>query len=411
MKARSRLARLVRQTTERILGEDYDRTDGRCRLGPEWLVLVVNNFCNLHCRMCDVGLGESGSVFWAHMIGDDRRNMSPELLDVILEQAAAFFPRPRIGLAFTEPLIHPKIVELCRTVVRRGFFCSVTSNGSMLPRLADALVDAGLDEITVSVDGPEEVHDRVRGVAGSFRRLYQGIERLNEAKRKAGAAAPRVRLSYTITDQNSTSMLAFVRSVEALRPVALCFSHLNFITAEMAAAHNARYDGEYAVARSNLGEIDPATIDLDAMWEALGALKAYAAANLELPALTIVPDLPSRADLEVYFREPLRFIGGRNCTDPWKMMMVRTDGTVIPAHSRCYNVPLGNVKESTLLAMWNGARATAFRRHLKAAGGTLPACARCCGVIGKPARRQDRTVERDAPEPGAARPLSKVAHP
>ena len=107
-----------------ILGDDYDRPDGHCRLGPEWLVLVVNNFCNLHCRMCDVGLGESASVFWTHMIGDDRRNMSLEMLVTILDQASAFRPRPRIGLAFTEPLIHPRIVDFCRAAVDRGFFCS-----------------------------------------------------------------------------------------------------------------------------------------------------------------------------------------------------------------------------------------------------------------------------------------------
>ncbi|MBZ5587487.1 MAG: radical SAM protein [Acidobacteriia bacterium] len=385
MSARSRLATLYRRTTEFVAGDDYDRPDGRCRLGPEWLVLVVNNFCNLHCRMCDVGLKESASVFWAHMIGDDRRNMSLEMLLAILEQASAFRPRPRIGLAFTEPLIHPRIVEFCRAAVGRGFFCSITTNGFMLPQLADALVDAGLSEITISIDGPEEVHDRVRGHVGSFQRLYAGIEKVNEAKRRRRVFHPRIRFSYTITDENATTMLEFVRAVEPLQPTALCFSHLNFITSEMAAAHNAAHGGAYAVARSNLGTIEPERIDLDAMWRALGELKAYARSRPAFPALVIVPDLAARDDLDVYYREPMRFVGGRSCTDPWRMMMVRTDGTVIPAHSRCYNVPLGTIRETTLSAMWNNVQALAFRRTLKAAGGTLPACARCCGVIGKPA--------------------------
>ncbi len=384
MSARSRFATLYRRTAEFVAGDDYDRPDGRCRLGPEWLVLVVNNFCNLHCRMCDVGLGESASVFWTHMIGDDRRNMSFEMLLAILEQADAFRPRPRIGLAFTEPLLHPRIVDFCRAVADRGYFCSITSNGFMLPERAEELVDAGLSEITISIDGPEEVHDRVRGRAGSFRRLYQGVETLNEAKRRRRVSHPRVRFSYTITDENATAMPAFVRAVEPLRPSAFCFSHLNFITSEMAAAHNAVHGGAYAVARSNLGAIEPDRIDLDAMWRALGELKAYARSRPEFPALVLVPDLAARGDLDVYYREPMRFIGGRNCTDPWRMMMVRTDGTVIPAHSRCYDVPLGTISETTLATMWNNDRALAFRRALKAAGGTLPACARCCGVIGKP---------------------------
>ncbi len=404
MSARTGMAALVRRTTERVLGADYDRADGRCRLGPEWLVLVVNNSCNLRCRMCDVGLGESGSVFWAHMIGEDRRNMPLALLERVLDQAEAFAPRPKIGLAFTEPLIHPRIVEFARLAVARGFFCSITTNGSMLPRLAAPLVDAGLDEITVSIDGPEEVHDRIRGRRGSFRALYEGVEALNRARGRR--RAPRVRFSYTITDANATAMLAFVRAVEGLRPAAFCFSHLNFITDAMAAAHNAVSGAAYAVARSNLGTIDPASIDLDAMWGALGALKAYARSRPDFPNLTLVPDLASPRDLEVYYREHARFVGGRACTDPWRMMMVRTDGTVIPAHSRCYNVPLGDVGTATLAELWNGARAAAFRRHLKAAGGTLPACARCCGVIGKPARPQDAGAR---PRPVPAAPPGAVA--
>jgi hypothetical protein len=64
--------------------------------------------------------------------------------------------------------------------------------------------------------------------------------------------------------------------------------------------------------------------------------------------------------------------------------MVKTDGTVIPAHGRCYNVPVGNLTERPLADVWNGARFQAFRKTLRDAGGTLPACARCCGVIGKP---------------------------
>ena len=71
------------------------------------------------------------------------------------------------------------------------------------------------------------------------------------------------------------------------------------------------------------------------------------------------------------------------------MMMIRTDGTVIPAHGRCYNFPVGNVTERPLPELWNNTRFRTFRQTLREAGGTLPACARCCGVIGKPGRAEE----------------------
>ena len=380
----NKIRALWRRAARVVWGEDYDRADGRCRLGPEWLVLVINNFCNLKCKMCDVGLGESESVFYAHLIGDDPRNMPLGLLETILDQAAGFFPKPRIGLAYTEPLIHVHIRDFCRAIVERGFFCAITTNGFLLPRLAESLVEIGVQEITVSIDGPEQVHDRVRGRKGSFRNLYQGIERLNVAQAKAGKALPVVRFSYTLTDENYTDMLEFVRQVEGLRPASFNFSHLNFITAEMAEAHNALYGGELEVARSNLGTMDLDAINVPAMWQALAELKAYARSQPGFPPLTIVPDFRSPEGIEIFYRQPLAFISGRNCTDPWRMLLVKTDGTVIPAHGRCYNFPVGNVAETALPELWNSARIRGFRQTLKEAGGTLPACSRCCGVIGKP---------------------------
>jgi hypothetical protein len=44
---------------------------------------------------------------------------------------------------------------------------------------------------------------------------------------------------------------------------------------------------------------------------------------------------------------------------------------------------VGNVTEQALPDIWNGPRFLQLRSTLKEAGGTLPACARCCGVIGK----------------------------
>lgn len=375
--------RFARRVTRIMVGDDYDRSDGRCRQSPQWLVLVINNFCNLKCKMCDVGLGATDTVFYDHLIGDNPRNMPPELLATILEQAAGFVPKPKIGLAYTEPLIHRDVLRLCEMIVEARFFCSITTNGFMLPRLADDLVGIDVDEITVSVDGPEAVHDSIRGRQGSFRNLYEGVERLNAAKSTAGQNRPHVRFSYTLTDENYTHMVAFVEQIEDLQPASLAFSHLNFISAEMAEVHNAQCETQLSVSRSNIGTMELDTIDIDSMWQALSDLKAYAAAHTDFPPYTIVPDFRGPDGLETYYRRPLTFVGGRNCTDPWHMLMIKTDGTVIPAHGRCYDVPVGNVHEIPLPILWNNGTMRAFRQTLKDAGGALPACARCCGVIGK----------------------------
>jgi MoaA/NifB/PqqE/SkfB family radical SAM enzyme len=382
----SGLAALRRRALRLVHGDDYRRADGACRLAPEWLVLVVNNACNLRCRMCDVGLDNDESVFYRHLVGEQPRNMPPALLERLLEQAAHFQPRPRIGLAYTEPLLHPEIRALCRSVAGHGFSCSITTNGFLLPRLAFDLVEAGVDEVTVSVDGPEDVHDRVRGVPGSFARIVEGLARLKQARERRGGRRLRLLVSHTLTDFSGGRLLDFARAVETqLQPDAVSVSHLNFISDDMAALHNAAYGERFPVTVSNVGSMDLPGLDLEALWQGLLDLKAYAASAAGFPPLTIVPELGSPERLALFYREPTQFVGGHACTDPWRMLLVRTDGSVIPAHGRCYDVPLGNIQETPVAEIWDGAAYRGFRQALKAAGGALPACARCCGVIGKPA--------------------------
>ncbi|MFN7972841.1 MAG: radical SAM protein [Acidobacteriota bacterium] len=375
----------ARRALSAALGDDAARADGRCRLPPEWLVLGVNNACDLACKMCDVGLGDEATVFWANLIGDHPRNMSIELLESILAQGKAFRPRPKVGFAFTEPLIHKGIVEMCARTVASGYFASVTSNGTMLPRLADDLVDAGLDQLVISVDGPEEVHDRIRGKAGSFAKLRDGIEKVHAAKARRRSRRPSIVLSFTITDLNAGHVVSFLEAAAPLRPEKICISQTNFIDDAIASAHNERFGGDLAVTRSNLGDMDPSRIDAGALAAEFERMDRWVEAHPRAPRIELTPRDRSAGLLARYYHEPLAYVGGRRCTDPFRLVMIKTDGSVIPAHGRCFNYTVGNVGERSLPEIWNGDRFASFRRTLVEAGGSLPACTRCCGVIGKPA--------------------------
>jgi MoaA/NifB/PqqE/SkfB family radical SAM enzyme len=386
-----RLDSAARQVLRGIAGP-YSDPDGRCLVAPDWLVLGINNFCDLKCKMCDVGLGDDATVFWKNLIGDDPRNMSLAMLGQILDGAEQLWPRPKIGLAFTEPLLHKQIVEIVSTIVRRGFFASLTTNGSQLPRLADPLVEAGLQEITISVDGPAAIHDKIRGRQGTFDKLYAGVERLNAARQRSGRPHPVVRLSFTVLQDNYLQIADFIQAVVPLRPASINISLQNFITEEMAGLHNGAHGGQFGgalrVTPSNLGAAELSAIDIAQLQRELArALELHHAGGAQggapRPPIQLVPSRMNDNLLSRYYGHPLDFIGSRRCTDPFSMMMIRTDGTVIPAHGRCFDLEVGRVGQSSLPEIWNSDTFRAFRRLLLENGGTLPACARCCGIIGK----------------------------
>jgi MoaA/NifB/PqqE/SkfB family radical SAM enzyme len=393
---RHRITHVSRRLLGYVQGDDYARLDGRCRHAPEWLILGINNVCNLHCKMCDVGLGERGTTFWANLIGDNPHNMTLELLHEILRQGGAFRPRPYVSMGTTEPLIHPQILEFARAIVSQGFYCVMVSNGTMLPRLATQLVEIGVHEIMLSVDGPAAIHNRIRGGRESFEKAYRGAELISATRTRLRRRYPKVRFSFTVNDENYNHILDFIQAIEPLQPDAIHISHLNFITEGMAAAHNAGYGGDLAVARSNLGVMDPGAFDTGAIWAELERVSAYVRSRgAAFPTLTFSPKLDSRHGVDTFYRKPLTPVTGPGCTDPWKMMMIKTDGTVIPAHSRCYNFPIGNIQSSSLQDLWNNERFRTFRQTLRRAGGTLPACSRCCGVLSKPLLAREPTYALD----------------
>ena len=62
-----------------------------------------------------------------------------------------------------------------------GHTARIMTNGYLLPEKAEGLIKAGLDYAQVSIDGPEEVHDSIRGVEGAYRHAIDGIRMLNQA--------------------------------------------------------------------------------------------------------------------------------------------------------------------------------------------------------------------------------------
>ena len=77
----------------------------------------------------------------------------------------------------------------------------------------------------------------------------------------------------------------------------------------------------------------------------------------------------------------IRDLHCKKCLDVFSNIMIGSDGSVIPAHGRCYNLTVGNLYNEPLKDVWNSATLGRFREDLNKAGGLLPACSRCCSAF------------------------------
>lgn len=355
----------LRALNERLLPD-------RLLFGPTHVVLGVNNFCNLRCVMCDVGTGNSETNFGANLVGAKARSMPIDLFRHIADEIAAFCPSAHLGFAFTEPLAWRPIGEALAMARERGLWSSVTTNGLLLMRHLDDLAHGQCRNLAVSLDGPETVHDSIRRHPGCYARAVAGIEAL-----AAKPGAPDISVYCTITELNVGSLRPFLREMSRLPLKRVGLLHNNFVTADQAEGHNARYDGALHATASNVFLTDPGKIDLELLSAELREIEQTV---YPFP-IVIQPHLTSLAALETYYWRPETPVG-RACHDASRMLMIDSDGEAIPVHGRCFRFPIGNIREQSLASLWNHKQLAELRRALRRAGGLLPACSRCCSGFG-----------------------------
>lgn len=339
---------------------------------PDWLVLGVNNICNLHCKMCDVGVDYNQSNFFQNLMGARPINMPLELLQQVFDQAARYFPNVKIGYAFTEPLIYPHLIESLWYADERQLYTAITTNALNLKRHADGLLSTQLDDIFISLDGPQDIHNHIRGHKSSFQRAVQGMEVLFEHEK-----APGISIFCVITEWNIGHLVEFVDYFKDFPIKQLGFMHTNFTDASIAAIHNQQVGEHYPATASNMEEINIANMDMDVLWEEMQVIKSR---EYAFP-VTFSPEVNSREHLDVFYHHP-EILMGKRCNDAFANIMVKSNGDVIPAHGRCYNLTIGNLYENNLKTIWNDKVISRFRQSLNKAGGLLPACSRCCSAFG-----------------------------
>jgi molybdenum cofactor biosynthesis enzyme MoaA len=117
----------------------------------------MHHYCNFLCNYCAMSVNPEQLEKTAYKLG----SMNMELFTLIVQQLHDF-PR-KIKMitmeGFGEPTIHPNIVDMVRLLHDSGVTDKIQmiTNGSMLnPQFNEALINAGLGELRISLQGLNE---------------------------------------------------------------------------------------------------------------------------------------------------------------------------------------------------------------------------------------------------------------
>lgn len=136
---------------------------------PVHVVWELTLRCDLACRHCGSRAGRARP---------DELSLE-EALELV-EQLAALGAR-EVTLIGGEAYLYPGYADVVRAIRARGMSCAVVSGGrGLTPEVAETMAAAGVESVSVSIDGDEETHDRLRGVPGAYRAALGALARCRE---------------------------------------------------------------------------------------------------------------------------------------------------------------------------------------------------------------------------------------
>lgn len=86
-----------------------------------------------------------------------------------------------------EPLLHPELEGLLEACQTHGLYSSTSTNAHHLtPSRCDALIEAGLSRLIISIDGLTQATYASYRIGGQLKKVLEGTRTMVEAKRKRG---------------------------------------------------------------------------------------------------------------------------------------------------------------------------------------------------------------------------------
>jgi len=321
---------------------------------PVCLYLETTNRCNLLCVTCPRTYEQL----------EPEADMPWEMFTSLIDQ----YPKiARVVLhGIGEPMLVKDIAQRVAYLKARNIYTLFNTNGTLLNAAnGRALIEAGLDELRVSLDAAEsEVYQMVRG-KDFFAKIVENVRNFTRLQRELNAPKPRVSLWLTGLRETVDQLPNFVRLAHDVGVTEVYLQRLVFFDSaeanenSLARAESALFEHTTATEEALIREAEAVAAELGVMFSASGAVDPGESIRM------------SRTD------NPWSL-----CRRPWSLMYITANGRVLPCCIAPFSMKgygsftLGDATQETLREIWNGAEYQRFREGLLTSA-PPPACSNC----------------------------------
>lgn len=295
--------------------------------------------------MCDIWKQKDGLAFHASDLERHRESIQK-------------FGVKHVVLTGGEPLLNRELDRICQFFRDLEIRTTLLTTGLLLFKRAESVADI-FDDIIISIDGPPEVHDRIRRVRGAFASIENGVAAVRYHR-------PKMPISCRTTVQklNHTHLRSTVFAAKSLE-----LNSISFLPADVFSEAFNRQErwteerqDEVALTRDELNALQGEIELLIAEFQEDIGKGFLAESNAKLRRI---------ADR---FREHLDHTppSAPLCNAPWVSAVIDVDGSVRPCF---FHAAVGNINRLTLEESVNSATALNFRSTLDIAKNAT--CQRC----------------------------------
>ncbi|MDN3548003.1 radical SAM protein [Mucilaginibacter aquaedulcis] len=310
------------------------------------VILMPHSACNCRCVMCDI---------WKD--NKNLKQLTEKDITGLLSSLKKMGTR-QVLMSGGEALLNANFFTLCR--ILKGIDVKVTllTTGLSIKNNAEQILTL-VDDLIVSLDGDEPLHDAIRNIPNAFRKLKEGVEyikKLNPDYRITGRTVIH-RLNY----RNWHAIIAESKKMG--------LNQVSFLPADVS-SH--AFNRQQAWTEPKQDEILIAERELPELNEVIDyILKEY---HTDFDNGFIAESRAKITDIYHYYAAfyGLNAFPFKKCNAPWVSTVVEADGAVRP----CFFMDtIGNIRDKPLNDILNSDEAIAFRRSLDTSANLT--CVKC----------------------------------
>ncbi|MGF7081294.1 radical SAM protein [Mucilaginibacter sp. UYCu711] len=309
------------------------------------VILMPHSACNCRCVMCDI---------WK-----DNKNLK-QLTEADITDLLSSLKKlgtQQVVMSGGEALLNANFFKLCEILKKQNIKVSLLTTGLSIKQNADQLLK-WVDDMVVSLDGDEAMHDAIRNIPNAFKKLKEGVECIKYLKP-----------SYRITARTVIHRLNF-RNWPAIIAAAkdMGIDQVSFLPADIS-SH--AFNRQTAWAEPKQHEILISEHELPELKEVVYQVLDQ---STYLNTRFIAESDAKIWDIYNYYaafygQNPFPY---KKCNAPWVSTVVEADGSVRPCF---FHDTIGNIRDNSLDDILNNKAATDFRRTLDMS--TNPTCVKC----------------------------------